>query len=97
MLTRKQVEQSASEICLRSLGYLPAAVLDDNYTIQPYKGGHSNALSGKKGTQNKAISALLQVVNSQIGLQFPEYGIQEEFNCGEFFFVQIPNSQVFQS
>ena len=37
MMTKKQAEQSASEMCLRALGDFPA-VSDDKYTIQIYKG-----------------------------------------------------------
>jgi len=39
MMTKKQAEQSASEVCLRALGDFPAVSSEDQYTIQIYKGG----------------------------------------------------------
>lgn len=46
MMSKKQAEQSASEVCLRALGDFPA-VTEDKYTIQIYKGGKSNPPKSK--------------------------------------------------
>jgi len=43
MLSKKQSELSAAEVCLRSLGYLPNVTVED-YTIQPYRGGTNSII-----------------------------------------------------
>jgi len=80
MLSKKQAEQSAAEMCLRSLGDFPA-VPQDQYTIQPYRGGRVNLMTKNQSrgsnTLKKYIPPLLQFVTNNIGLRFPMYYSKE--------------------
>ena len=76
MLSKKQAEQSASEVCLRSLGDFPA-VSKEKYTIQVYKGGQVHQQVKKRDGGSKYLSTLLQLIVGNLGLQFPQYRFME--------------------
>ena len=62
MVDENQAQQSAAEICLRTLGYLPA-VNQDDLLIQPYHGG----LPGKvNGINNEKPYILTSTLSSDV-------------------------------
>lgn len=75
MVSRKQAEQSAAEVCLRKIGDFPQ-VEKDKYTIQVYKGGKiHNPVSHV--AYNKTVASLLQVCAGIFNFHYPTYRFKE--------------------
>jgi len=77
MMSKKQAEQSAAEVCLRSLGDFPD-VPKDKYTIQVYRGGQVHLQARRQERTAKAYHySLLQGFIASLGHQFPQYCYKE--------------------
>ena len=83
MSDENQAEQSAAEICLRTLGFLPSVNSEDDLLIQPYRGGLPAIVYGvnnKKAyifTSTLSSDVLQAFIYSQSMLQTPKYYISD--------------------
>merc|ERR1712054_705554 len=76
-MSKKQAEQSAAEVCLRTLGDFPN-VAKDKYTIQVYRGGQVHIATRKlKESNSKYTYSLLQSIIASLGHQFPHFCYKE--------------------
>ena len=83
MIDENQAQQSAAEICLRTLGYLPPVKSEDNLIIQPYHGGLPTKVNGVTNktpyilTSTLSSDVLQAFVFSQSMLQKPKYYVKD--------------------
>ena len=68
MISKRQSELSALEVCLRSLDYLPSVPVDD-YIIQPYRGGTNHLIQSRSLTLNQKPESYLKLITQTLKLK----------------------------
>lgn len=74
MATVKQAELSAAEVCLRSLGHLPKVSCEEDFCIQPYKGGYSGVMPRNLSMK---VKSFFNGISRELGVLSPKYKVKQ--------------------